>query len=178
MCVGVCVGVCGVRGWVCVGVCECVCGCVRVVCGVCGCVLGFVWVWVCGCVCVGVCVRCVWVCVGVCVRGCVCELGHRCTDAAAWLTSWAEYLKAACPEICGSVFGRLSAKRGPQTSLERRGSYCSAGCTKTQPRRPILKTCRGDKNIRRVASYGSRSVVAKCVWEAWGTKATNTTTFG
>ena len=114
---------------VCVGGCVWVCGCVGVVCGVCGCVLGCVSVWVCGCVCVGVCAvcvcGCVWVCV--CVRGCVCELGHRCTDAPAWLTSWAEYLKAACPEICGSVFGRLSAKRGPQTSLERRGHVCLGG---------------------------------------------------
>ncbi len=28
------------------------------------------------------------------------------------------------------VFGRFSAKLGPKTPLERRGSSCSAGCTK------------------------------------------------
>ncbi len=37
------------------------------------------------------------------------------------------------------VFGRFSAKLGPRTPLERRGSSCSAGCTKNQPRRPILR---------------------------------------
>ncbi len=30
------------------------------------------------------------------------------------------------------VFGRFSAKLGPKTTLERRGSSCSAGCTKNQ----------------------------------------------
>ena len=41
------------------------------------------------------------------------------------------------------VFGRFSAKLGPKTPLERRGSSCSAGCTRNQPRRPILRPCRG-----------------------------------
>ncbi len=41
------------------------------------------------------------------------------------------------------VFGRFSAKLGPQTPLEQRGSSCSAGCTKNQPRRPILRPLRG-----------------------------------
>ncbi len=40
------------------------------------------------------------------------------------------------------VFGRFSAKLGPKTPLERRGSSCSAGCTKNQPRRPILRPFR------------------------------------
>ena len=45
--------------------------------------------------------------------------------------------------IFGSVFGRFSAKLGPKTPLERRGSSCSAGCTKNQLRRPILRPFRG-----------------------------------
>jgi hypothetical protein len=40
------------------------------------------------------------------------------------------YLKAVLPEISGPVFGRLSAKVGPETPLERRGSSCNAGGTK------------------------------------------------
>ncbi len=36
------------------------------------------------------------------------------------------------------VLGRLSAKLGPKAPLERRGSSCSDGCTKNQPRGPIL----------------------------------------
>ena len=32
--------------------------------------------------------------------------------------------------------------------LERRGSSCSADCTKNQPGRPILRPCRGAKQIR------------------------------
>jgi hypothetical protein len=55
------------------------------------------------------------------------------------------YLKAVWPEIFGSVFGRFSAKLGPKTPLERRGSSCSAGCTKNQPGRPILRPFRGSK---------------------------------
>jgi hypothetical protein len=43
------------------------------------------------------------------------------------------HLKAVWPEIVGSVFGRFSAKLGPKTPLERRGSSCSAGCTRNQP---------------------------------------------
>ncbi len=42
----------------------------------------------------------------------------------------------------GPFFGRFSAKLGPKTPLERRGSSCSAGWTKNQPRRPILKPFR------------------------------------
>ncbi len=44
--------------------------------------------------------------------------------------------------ILGPVFGRFSAKLGPKTPLERRRSSCSAGCTKNQPRRPILRPSR------------------------------------
>ncbi len=45
------------------------------------------------------------------------------------------------------VFGRFSAKLGPKTRLERRGSSCSAGCTTNQPRRPILRPCRGNSEF-------------------------------
>ncbi len=45
------------------------------------------------------------------------------------------------------VFGRFSAKLGPQTPLERRGSSCRAGCTKNQPRRPILRPFRGNSEF-------------------------------
>ncbi len=45
------------------------------------------------------------------------------------------------------VFGRFSAKVGPKTPLERRGSSCSAGCTKNQPRRPILRPFRGNSEF-------------------------------
>ncbi len=38
------------------------------------------------------------------------------------------------------VFGRFSATLGPKTPLERRGSSCSDGCTKNQPRRQTSKT--------------------------------------
>ncbi len=47
----------------------------------------------------------------------------------------------------GLVFGRFSAKLGPTTPLERRGSSCSAGCTKNQPRRPILRPFRGNSEF-------------------------------
>ncbi len=40
--------------------------------------------------------------------------------------------------------GRFSAKLGPKTPLKRRGSSCSAGCSKNQPRRPILRPFRGN----------------------------------
>ncbi len=46
-------------------------------------------------------------------------------------------------KFSGSIFGRFSAKLGPQTPLDRRGSSCSAGCTKNQPGRPILRPFRG-----------------------------------
>ncbi len=45
------------------------------------------------------------------------------------------------------VLGRFSAKLGPQTPLERRGSSCSAGCTKNQPRRPILRLFLGNSEF-------------------------------
>ncbi len=45
------------------------------------------------------------------------------------------------------VFGRFSAKLAPKTPLERRGSSCSAGCTKNQPRRPILRPFRGNSEF-------------------------------
>ncbi len=45
------------------------------------------------------------------------------------------------------VFGRFSAKLGPKTPLERRGSSCSAGCTKNQPPRPILRPFRGNSEF-------------------------------
>jgi hypothetical protein len=54
-------------------------------------------------------------------------------------------LKAVWPGIFGSVFDRFSAKLGPKAPLDRRGSSCSAGCTKNQPGRPILKPFRGAK---------------------------------
>ena len=38
-------------------------------------------------------------------------------------------------------FFRFSANLGPKTPLERRGSSCSAGCSKNQPPRPILRPC-------------------------------------
>ena len=63
----------------------------------------------------------------------------------------AGYLKAVWPEISGSVFGRFSAKLGPQTPLERRVSSCSAGCTKNQPGTPILRPLRGTKKSDQTA---------------------------
>jgi hypothetical protein len=47
----------------------------------------------------------------------------------------------------GPVFGRFSVKLGPKTPLERRGSSCSAGCTKNQPPRPILRPFRGNSEF-------------------------------
>ncbi len=44
-------------------------------------------------------------------------------------------------------FWRFSAKLGPKTPLERRGSSCSAGCTKNQPPRPILRAFRGNSEF-------------------------------
>ncbi len=48
----------------------------------------------------------------------------------------------------GSGFSRLSAKFGPKTFVERQGSSCSAGCTKNQSGRPILKPYRGATKCR------------------------------
>ena len=45
------------------------------------------------------------------------------------------------------VFGRFSAKLGPKTPLERRGSSCSAGCSTNQPPRPILRPFRGNSEF-------------------------------
>ncbi len=41
------------------------------------------------------------------------------------------------------MFGRFSAKLGPETPLGRRGSFCNAGCTNNQARRPVLRPFRG-----------------------------------
>ncbi len=49
--------------------------------------------------------------------------------------------------ILGPVFGRFSAELGPNTPLERRGSPCSAGCTKNQPTRTILRQFRGNSEF-------------------------------
>jgi hypothetical protein len=57
-------------------------------------------------------------------------------------------LKAVWPEFFGSVFGRFSAKLGPETPPGRRGSSCSAGCTKNQPGRPILRPFHGANKFR------------------------------
>jgi hypothetical protein len=59
-----------------------------------------------------------------------------------WL-SW--YLKVVWAEMFGSLFGRISSKLGPETpqTPDRRGSSCSAGCTKNQPGRPIIRPFRG-----------------------------------
>ncbi len=56
--------------------------------------------------------------------------------------------------ISGSVFGRFSAKLGPKTLVERRGSSCSAGCTKNQgapegPRRGRGGVLQGPSGPRR-----------------------------
>ena len=60
--------------------------------------------------------------------------------------SFTGHLKAVWPEMSGSVFD--SAKLGPKTLLDRRGSSCSAGCTTNQPRRTILRPFRGANKIR------------------------------
>ncbi len=87
------------------------------------------------------------------------------------------------------VFGRFPAKLGPKTPLERRGSSCSAGCTKNQPRRPILRPFRGNLNsdftpsnepLRHVfqkktcllalppsAAGATKTVVPENVWFCW-----------
>ena len=59
-------------------------------------------------------------------------------------------LKAAWPEICGPIFGRCSVTFGRQTHLDRRGLSCSAGFTKTQPGRQILRPIRGAKTPARL----------------------------
>ena len=62
------------------------------------------------------------------------------------------YLKVAWPEICGPIFGRCSVTNNwPQTHLDRRGSSCSADCTKTQPGRQILRPVRGASKLRPTA---------------------------
>ncbi len=43
----------------------------------------------------------------------------------------------------GLDFGRFSANLGPENPPDRRGLSYSAGCTKNQPRRLVLRTCRG-----------------------------------
>jgi hypothetical protein len=59
------------------------------------------------------------------------------------------YLKSSLAGnyIIGPVFGPCSAKLGPQFPQERRSSFCSAGCTKYQAGRLILRPCRGTKKI-------------------------------
>ncbi len=57
----------------------------------------------------------------------------------AWLHFAQRHSAESRFSISGSAFGRFSAKLGPKTPLDRRGSSCSAGCTKNQPRRPILR---------------------------------------
>ncbi len=47
----------------------------------------------------------------------------------------------------GSIFGRYSAKLGPETPLDRQGSSYSAGRTENQPRRPVLKPFRDDARV-------------------------------
>ena len=42
------------------------------------------------------------------------------------------YLNAVWPEFVGYVFGRILAQRCHTIPLDRRGSACSAGCTKNQ----------------------------------------------
>ncbi len=46
--------------------------------------------------------------------------------------------------------------RGPKTPLERRGSYCSAGCTYNQAGRPMLVPFRGANNFRPDCFQGTR----------------------
>ena len=60
------------------------------------------------------------------------------------------YLTAAWHEICGPIFGRCSVTFGRQTHLDRRGLSCSAGFTKTQPGRQILRPDPGAKKLRPV----------------------------
>ncbi len=62
-------------------------------------------------------------------------------------------------ELFGPVFCRFSAKLGPQTPLDRRGSSCSAGCTKNQPRRPMLRpTLDSQSPPRQSAAMCKRSI--------------------
>ncbi len=78
------------------------------------------------------------------------------------------------------VFGRFSAKLGPKTPLERRGSSCSAGCTKNLPPRPILRPFRGNsefgnhplqrtaKAISQIQGFGSSSKHAEVGPQSFG----------
>ncbi len=58
------------------------------------------------------------------------------------------YLIAVWPDMFGSVFGPFAAKLGPKIRLDRRGSSCSAGYTKNQPSKLILRTIRGTNVFR------------------------------
>ncbi len=72
------------------------------------------------------------------------------------------------PENPGSVFGEFSAKLCPKTTLERRGSSCSAGRTNNQPGRPILRQCRGAKhqnNVLRPASLSQQASPSKRLYQ-------------
>ncbi len=57
--------------------------------------------------------------------------------------------------------GRFSAKLGPKTFLERRGSSCSAGCTKNHPPRPFIRPFRDAKKCRR---RGAPRTEGRAVW--------------
>jgi hypothetical protein len=48
------------------------------------------------------------------------------------------------------------SKLGPETPLDRRVSPCSAGCTQSLPRRPILRPSRGTQSIQ--IHFASQSV--------------------
>ena len=67
---------------------------------------------------------------GIHVEGAPCENGNGFENSAV---HWQFGI------LIFQVFGRFPAKLGPKTPLERRGSSCSAGCSKNQPRRPILR---------------------------------------
>ena len=56
--------------------------------------------------------------------------------------------KARGPRGTEGVQHDTATRMRPRTPLERRGSSCSAGCTKNQPRRPILRPFCGPKQFR------------------------------
>jgi hypothetical protein len=56
--------------------------------------------------------------------------------------------KAQGPRGTEGVQHDTATRMRPRTPLERRGSSCSAGCTKNQPRRPIIRPFRGTKKFR------------------------------
>ena len=58
------------------------------------------------------------------------------------------YLKAVWLEIFGPVFPGFPAESDPRDPLDRRGPPRTSISTKNQPRRPILRTCRGAQKIR------------------------------